>query len=60
MYQTLSESALSCKRSDKTLSRVFRFKVSTAVRLKTRILIKFHKVAYRHYSSEVENIHITL
>ena len=58
MYQILSESA-SFLRYDKTFWCVFRLTVSTAVHLQNANA-KFHKVVYRHYLGEVENVYISV
>ena len=59
MYQTLSESALFCKRCDKTFWCVFSFTVLTAVHLQN-VHAEFHKVGQRHYSGEAENVNISV
>ena len=58
MYQILSESAAFCERYDKKFG-CFRFTVLAAVHLQNANA-KFHKVGYRHYSGEAENVYISL
>jgi len=55
MYQSVSESASFCSYYDKNIYVFFRFTVPTAVHLQNANA-KFHKVLYRHYSGEVENV----
>ena len=59
VYETLSESASVCKRYDKTFWYVFRFTYLTAVHLQN-VNAKFHKVGWRHYLGEAENVYISV
>jgi len=58
MYQTLLESASFCKRYGKYILVCFLFIVLNTVYLQ-KVNAKFHKVEWRHYSNEAENVYIS-
>ena len=57
IYQTLSQLASFHKRYDTNILVCLRFTVLTAVHLQN-VNAKFHKVEYRHYSGETQNVYI--